>query len=239
MSIHSLYVPESTLEAGESLTVGGDQAHHCIRVLRMVAGSKVHVRNGLGVRADASVVKTVKERGDWVMDVLIESSAVQPRISPALHVFAACPKGDRLPDMVDGLSQVGAVSFTPLLTEYTVVDPREGKVDRLRRVAAESLKQCGRDWLLEIGEPETLEAALARMKTRGVHVIVAEATGAATGGQHPEAALFIGPEGGWSPGELTRFQTGGVELRRFGPHVMRVETAAVVAAAALVSPGIA
>ncbi|MCX5690395.1 MAG: RsmE family RNA methyltransferase [Planctomycetota bacterium] len=237
MSIHSLYVPESTLEAGESLTVGGDQAHHCVRVLRLAAGSKVQVRNGFGMRAQASVTRTVKERGDWVMDVLVESSAVQPRLLPVLHVFGACPKGDRLPDMVDGLSQVGAASFTPLLTEYTVVDPREGKVYRLRRVAGESMKQCGRDWLLEIGEPVSLDDAMAQMKSRGIHVTVADATGANTGVQRPEVALFIGPEGGWSPGELSRFQAGGVESRRFGPHVMRVETAAVVAAAALVSPG--
>jgi 16S rRNA (uracil1498-N3)-methyltransferase len=235
MSIHSLYVPESTLESGESLIVGGDQAHHAVRVLRIASGSKVSVRNGFGVRGQATVTRTTKERGDWVMEVVVESSAVQPRTVPAVHVFAACPKGDRLSDMADGLSQVGAASFTALLTEYTVVDPREGKVDRLRRVAGESLKQCGRDWLLEIGEPVALKEALERMNSRGVGVIVADSSGAEGGAVPREVALFIGPEGGWSPGEMAMFGERGVAMRRFGPHVMRVETAAIVAAASLVA----
>jgi 16S rRNA (uracil1498-N3)-methyltransferase len=124
-----------------------------------------------------------------------------------------------------------------LLTEYTVVDPREGKVDRLRRVASESLKQCGRLWLLDIGEPVSLRPLLVDLKARGIQIVVGHAGGVMTAPVAAEVALLIGPEGGWSAGELAVFASQGVSMRGFGVHTMRIETAAVVASAMLVALG--
>lgn len=235
MTIHSFHVPESILEPGATVVIGGDQAHHGVRVLRLAAGACIHLRNGRGASAVAEVADTIKDRrgGEWIIQAIVREAVELPRPAPAVHVMAACPKGDRLGEMVEGLSQVGASSFTPLLTHFTVVDPREGKVDRLRRIASESLKQCARAWVLEVHEPLTLEQAISRVSSQGLQVLVADASGEPPTRVDRDTVLLVGPEGGWSEEERASFAASGLRMVRFGPHVMRIETAAVVGAAML------
>lgn len=139
--------------------------------------------------------------------------------------------------MIDGLSQVGAAAWRPLITERTVVEPRAGKLERLQRIAEESLKQCGRAWLLEIGSPIGFAAALRGAHERGDALVVADAAG---GAPPPLAAgapvtLVVGPEGGLTDRESTLAREHGAAAIRLGPHILRIETAAVVGAAALLA----
>jgi 16S rRNA (uracil1498-N3)-methyltransferase len=155
------------------------------------------------------------------------------RPSPRLEVLSAAPKGSRLEDMIDGLSQVGADAWMLLETDRAEVDPRPGKLERLRRVAAEASKQSGRPWLLEIGQSVQLAAALGRAGP-GRSVVVADVSGEPYSRRgEPEISLLIGPEGGWSPAELAAVRRSSARVCRFGPHTMRIETAAVAAAAIL------
>jgi 16S rRNA (uracil1498-N3)-methyltransferase len=109
-----------------------------------------------------------------------------------------------------------------------VVEPREGKVARLERHAVEAMKQCGRAWVMEIGEGAEMEEAL---RAEGVEVVMAEASGAryeASGAR--EIRVLVGPEGGWTAPEVARARASGVRVCTFGVHVMRSEVASVVAA---------
>ena len=102
-------------------------------------------------------------------------------------------------------------------------------MDRLSRTAAEASKQCGRAWLLEIGATLSFEGAIAPDARA---VVLADASGDRyQRGGSPDIRLLIGPEGGWSARELNQARASGVRIARFGPHAMRIETAAIVAAA--------
>lgn len=233
MVTHALYVPESRCDVGLTVHVAGDQAHHAARVLRVSAGERVIVRDGRGTVATCVVTSVSKERrsGEWLIEAAVESVTKRPPMSPAVHVLAACPKGDRLAEMVEGLSQAGASSFTPLVAERSVVDPGNAKIERLRRIASESLKQCRRDWVMDVHEPIELVAALERGAAAGWRMLVADATGSRAEPCDRDTALLVGPEGGWSEAERAIFDARGLPMVRFGPHVMRIETAAVVGAA--------
>src|SRR5690606_33999030 len=121
----------------------------------------------------------------------------------------------------------------PLAAARTVVEPRPGKLDRLSRVAGESAKQSGRAWLLRIGSSATLSEALSGTDAAsGNLVVVADHSGdpyRATGAA--EIRLLIGPEGGFEPREIEEARAAGASIASFGPHAMRIETAAPVAAA--------
>lgn len=148
-----------------------------------------------------------------------------------LVVRSAVPKGPRLEHMIDQLSQIGVGAWSPLISTRAVVDPRRGKLDRLERVCLEAVKQSGRAWAMRI---EASVAARSLPITSGV--IVADRSGDPLGAVGPtgeDLTLLIGPEGGWTPDELERFRSGGARIVSFGPHVMRIETAAVVAAGVL------
>ncbi len=213
--------------------IAGDQAHHAARVLRLAEGEGVIVRDGRGRVASCVVTSVSKDRrsGEWLIEARVDSMTERPPPSPAVHVLAACPKGDRLAEMVEGLSQAGAASFTPLIAERSVVDPGGAKLERLRRIAVESLKQCRRDWVMDIHDPLSLDAALARCEAAGWRVVVADGTGGRAEPCSRDTALLVGPEGGWSDAERSLFAARALSLVRLGPHVMRIETAAVVGAA--------
>ena len=231
MSEHHVYFPDLRDPLPLQVVLSGPEAHHAARVKRLEVGAAVRLCNGQGLLAAARVADVRKVRGEWEVVLDGPQRLDAPRVRPRLDVYAAAPKGERLEELIDGLSQVGAAAWRPLLAVRTVVEPRAAKLQRLERVAVESLKQSGRAWLLEIGEPLTFQAALASAP----RVVVADGSGepyAAVGADH--IALLIGPEGGWAPAELGAAREAGATIARFGPHIMRVEVAAVVASAVVI-----
>lgn len=239
---HRVYLPESDPRPGSAFEIAGPEARHALRVKRLEVDAELELLNGRGARAVGVVREVCKQPGphgkaEWVLRVVIERVDEEPPTRPRLAVLASAPKGPRLEEMIDQCSQVGADSWAPLATIRTVVSPRMGKMLRAERVAAESAKQCGRAWTMTIGEPVMLASALARKhagcspKTR---LVLADASGETfEADQSDELTLLVGPEGGFAETEIEAARKAGADVCRFGVHVMRVETAAVVAAAVI------
>jgi 16S rRNA (uracil1498-N3)-methyltransferase len=234
VSVSRVAIPDfGVFSAGSVVTIEGDDAHHLVRVKRIEAGGMIGLFDGLGRLAAARVVRTAKQgREGWVVEAAITEIISVPRTVPRVEVWASAPKGDRLAGMIEGLSQVGAAAWHPLTTRRTVVEPGAGKIDRLERLAVESAKQCGRAWFLEIGAGGGLDEAL---RAGDATVILADASGELfTPIEATTVRLLVGPEGGFEPEEFAKARAAGAMVRRFGPHVMRIETAAVVAAGMVV-----
>jgi 16S rRNA (uracil1498-N3)-methyltransferase len=219
---HTVFLPEADGAGGE-ITVEGVEGRHALRVKRVREGDRVDVLDGAGGR----VVTRVAEAGGRLRLEILERQRV-PRPTPRVEVWSAVPKGPRLGQMIDQLSQAGADAWRPLETAYGTESMTDNKRSRLERVAVEALKQCGREWLLEIGEPAAIPAAVE--PGEGVDIVIADASGDPF---EPTAAetvrLLVGPEGGWREDELERAVGSGARACRFGPHVMRIETAAPIA----------
>ncbi len=229
MTAHRIHVDDPVPPPQTELVIGGTEARHAIRVKRLESGDPVEILDGRGRIASGRVAGSAKGRnGEWELTVAIEGVRIAEPNSPRIEVWAAPPKGSRIEEMIDGLSQAGAAAWMPLISARTVVEPRPHKLERLARVAAESSKQCGRAWLLEVGEGGDLARALAP----GAAIVLADASGdryARCG--EPVLRVLIGPEGGWTNEEIATARAAGAKVARFGPHAMRIETAAVVAAA--------
>ena len=226
MALHRIYF-EGDLRPG-ALSIGGDEAHHAVRVKRLAIGDRVQVLNGRGRIANAVIVGTGKDGHTWTLRLEVASVDLAPPTTPRLEVCSPAPKGQRLAEMIDALSQVGAAVWSYLETQHSDAEPRPAKMDRLARIAAEASKQCGRAWLLQIGPALSFPQALAG----DAAVVLADASGEPyRAAQTPAIRLLVGPEGGWSPRELQQARAAGLRIARFGPHTMRIETAAPVAAA--------
>lgn len=219
--------------AGDRFTLTGEEARHAIRVKRLRVGEVIELLDGRGGVA-AATVEAIDEGGkkrDGSVSVVIQLARHVAPDSPRIECWSAVPKGGRLDDMIDQLAQVGAAAWRPLHTARTVVAPADVKVDRLTRIVREAGKQCGRAWTMEIGPAAALADALT--PSHNTRIFLAHA------GDHPPTAhspaanirLLIGPEGGWTDEELAEARAAGATLTAFGPHVMRLETAAVVACA--------
>jgi 16S rRNA (uracil1498-N3)-methyltransferase len=170
-----------------------------------------------------------------------------PPVVPRIDVAVALPKGSRVDQLVEQLSQLGANKLIPLLTQRTVVHPRETKLDRLQRAAIESAKQCGRSCLMTIDKPITLQNAIKNPDADPYDFcLIAHRIEPKVEENHDDfitarerasrILVLIGPEGGWSDEELTLATAQGCRPWCLGPHIMRVETAAAAVVAILRFP---
>lgn len=235
MSTHRMFVEGATARAGDVVTIAGEEAHHAARVKRVEPGERVQVLNGAGLIADGEVAEIRKGREGWEVVVRVLSAQMMQMERPQVEVWTGVPKGDRLEDMVDQLAQIGVAAWGPLHAERSVVEPREGKMARVVRRAVEASKQCGRAWSMRVEDGGDLKGALTAGSS-GVRVVLADGSGGAyerTGAD--QIRVLVGPEGGWTDGEVRMAREGGAVVARFGAHVMRVETAAPVAAAVVLA----
>ena len=150
---------------------------------------------------------------------------------PPLTVAFAPVKGERPEWVVQKLTELGIDRIVPLLSERSVVRwtgaRGEATVERLRRVAREASAQCRRVWLPEVSDTVRFDD-LAGLAGAG-EVVLAQLSG-----DRPSVSqrvVAVGPEGGWSSGELAS----GLPTVGFGLSVLRAETAAVTAGALLAS----
>jgi len=188
--------------------------HHVFRVLRVRDGEVVTVTDGAGswrvCRASGGLIEPDGEPQ-------YEAASASP-----LTIAVTIPKQDRPEWVVQKLTELGVDRVVMLHAERSVVrweaDRAQKHVAKLQRVAREALQQSRRVWLPAIEGPvEAID-------------LLPLAVAAEPGGRELVAAdrfIAIGPEGGWSAAELEA-ASGRVSL---GRHVLRVETAALAAAA--------
>lgn len=243
MGVHRLFEEGLVAHVGDVVVIGGDEAQHAARVKRVEVGERVQVLNGAGLVADGEVAEVRKGREGWEVAVRVLSARMVEVEKPRVEVWTAVPKGDRLEDMVDQLAQIGVAGWGPLSAERSVVEPREGKMTRVTRRAVEASKQSGRAWSMRVEDGGDLAAGLAAglagglaAAANGVRVVMADASGGAYERSGAERIrVLVGPEGGWTEDEVRLAREAGAVVARFGAHVMRVETAAVTAAAVVLA----
>lgn len=186
--------------------------HHFARVVRLRAGDPLTVSNGVGGWRPCRFGDELEPFGEI-------RQVVAPQ--PAVSVAFALVKGERPEWVVQKLTELGVDVIQPFAASRSVVRWDERKAaqnrERLERVAREASMQCRRCYLPRV-EPVATFATVAALPG----AVLAQRGGAAVDLAHP--SVLIGPEGGWTPEELAARPT--VAL---GVHVLRAETAAVVA----------
>jgi len=242
--MHHLIV-ESLEPQQDEIAIEGEQARHAVRVRRMEPGERLVLMDGAGGLADAVVEGSDKNgpQASWRLLTRVIQYHRHPPPDPAVHVLCPAPKGDLLETMIDQLSQVGAASWRPLDTQRSEREPRPGKVERLTRIAHEAAKQCGRPWFLGLESGIPFDAAIRLPNAvladadgqPATDVLSRLAAGSLAGGIH----VLVGPEGGFSDAERSLARESGLARVSLGPHVLRIGTAAVVAASAFVQAGAA
>ncbi len=219
-SMRCLLVPDE-LQAG-TVSISDQEAHHALKVLRLQVGDQVKLCDGRGRWAEAKVTETSRHELQCEVHEVVHEQAPD---ASKLSVLVAAPKGSRFEDMVRSLTELGVGAIRVLITERS---QRHVKLDRARRVAGEALKQCGRSYLPEIG-PVVEFSTLTVDPDR--HILLDPEGTVSTPGPVRDQELIIGPEGGLSPQEREHLISQGVKAVCLAPHILRIETAAVAAAA--------
>jgi len=221
---------------GEVAVVRGDEARHAVQVLRLKVGERLLVADGSGRVAEAMAVAV--DCGE--VRARVEAVRVVPPRRPALTVVAGLVKGGKLDLVVQKLTELGVERIAPAVCRRSVVDwdgrKRAAARDRWAAVALAAAKQCHRDRVPVVAPVDDL--AVQVTASPGPRLVCWEEGGqplsAALPADPPDAlTLVVGPEGGLEAGEVAACAEAGAVPVTLGPLVLRAETAAIAAAAAV------
>ena len=219
-----------TLGPGE-YELAGAEAHHLATVRRIAAGDRITLFNGDGNEYAAEVIGMARKA---VTLRILSAAAVDRELPFPLIVAAALPKGDRTDILIEKLTELGVTRFVPLITTRSVVTPKETAVAKWTRVVVEASKQCGRNRLMVVEPPVKLSELLGRDATGQTRLLFHTTVDSPRLGPlspHTGFVAAIGPEGGFTLDEVVGAVECGWKVCSLGPRILRVETAAICAAA--------
>lgn len=221
--------------ANATVALSQDESHHARHVLRLRAGDAVGVFDGRGREWTASV------RSIAARKVTLELRAARKAMSEppvAVTLATALLKGDRMDAVVRDATMLGVSAIVPLITAHVVV-PKAARtasaVERWRRIAVASAKQCGRAVVPAIYSPTAVATALHANAPCKILTAEPGTAPSRTVPAHPPgpAWLFVGPEGGWSSEEIDQAHRVGAVPITLGPRTLRADAAPIVALSVL------
>lgn len=231
----------STLD-GDRAELGGDEAHHFSRVMRGRVGDEIVLFDGSGLSWRGRVESVGKSK---VVIHILETVTDGIESPLRLTVATAMPKGDRQRFLVEKLAELGVARLVPIRLDRSVARVAEGTASKLKRYVVESAKQCGRNVLMEI-EPERsleeLDTLLGEDHARWIlHPVSLGEVGQKTAralladGLPEKVAVLVGPEGSFTDREVEFALETGFRPLDLGARILRTETAAVAAAALMLT----
>jgi 16S rRNA (uracil1498-N3)-methyltransferase len=214
------------------------EAHHALHVLRLKVGDMLNAFDGRGHEAQCAIAEISKDTVR--LNVLTQSTT--PALPCRITLAQAIPKKS-MDLIVQKATELGVASIVPLASERTLVKLEEDskKMDRWREIALDSCKQCGNNWLPEIQPPRKARDFLGALPKADLKLIASLQPDAkplksilsdAPTLQRSNTLtvlVLIGPEGDFTPAELSLAKSAGCLPLSLGPLVLRAETAAIYA----------
>lgn len=229
MRISRFYL-DAPLGQGEQV-LEGDLAHYISRVLRLGPGAPVQIFNGSGQEWPGEVLEAGKRQ---VRISLNAPQAGLPESPLQVHLGQAMSRGERMDWAIQKAVELGVAQITPLFTERCEVRLQGERADKRQQhwqqVAISACEQCGRSVVPTVNPPVALTDWLATLNT-DLKLVLHHRTSQSLSSLTPPQTLglLIGPEGGLSATEISQAEGAGFHATRFGPRVLRTETAPVVA----------
>ena len=236
--MHRFYVAPEQWQSDEPLLTGSE-AHHCRNVLRLQPGEKVVVFDGRGRELTAEI----REISGSEVRLRKLHEAQTPPLRCQITLAQAIPKGKNMELIVQKAVEIGAAEIAPIVSDRTIVrldkESAASKQEKWQTVAIEAAKQCGQNWLPQVDVPQTMAQffqqsrrfdlqLIGSLQSDARHLKEILAQFSAEHGDRPRSALMVvGPEGDFTPAELSLARSHGCRPITLGPIVLRVETAAI------------
>lgn len=222
-----LYVGGTGLAGHAAITVSEDQSHYLRNVMRKGTGDQVRLFNGLD--------------GEWVAEIsaagkksctLTPLRQLRPQAaSPDIVAVVSLVRKDTLELMIEKASELGAARFIPVISDHS--SARQMNATRAQMIAIESAEQCERLDIMQIDVPRTLSQVIKEWDRARPLIFCSERSDApllTNVDIAKNAAVLIGPEGGFSDAEKENLAaTVGVQPVSLGTRILRAETALILA----------
>lgn len=234
MRIHRFYIKVKI--EGKSFDVSDrDLIHQWKKVFRYNVGSQIIVFNGSGTDY-LCVISSLRGLGATLM-VLKEMKKEYSLPKRNVCLCMALIKKDNFDLVVQKATEIGVNSIVPILCEHS--EKKKLNIERLRKISIEASEQSDRGDIVTIYEPYTFENLFNTSILPQEKIVLHPAEGGVNpegamswrqykdSTNHMSVAVFVGPEGGFSPKEINLLKSYNVKVISLGENILRSETSAM------------
>lgn len=235
-SLRKFFVSREQI-TNKRVVLTGPDVSHIRTVLRLKVGDSIHV---ISDSDKLLTVRLIEVKSKVVHGEVIASETIYMESPLAVHLGQALTKANKFDVILRKSVELGVCSVTPLVTERCIVKiypvKRRDKIERWKKIARESSKQCGRSKVPQVAENiETLEAFCRNNMEQDLKLVFWELEenqflkDLKLKEVPCSVAVLIGPEGGFSQVEVEKARQYGFQTVSLGPRILRAETAPLVA----------
>ncbi len=235
--MYQFFVDPSAIN-GHEIFIAGRDFNHIKNVLRMKPGETVNISDGISNREYRCHIDSFSDDRVLLKLDFIKEADVELPVSVTL--FQGLPKSDKMDLIIEKCTELGVSGIVPVSTERSVVKYDEKKAEKRREhwqgKAEAAAKQSKRAVIPEVHGIVSMEEALEICEGYEIKLIPYELAedfqktrDIITGiKKDSRVAVFIGPEGGFSEGEIALSGNKGIVPVTLGKRILRTETAALV-----------
>ena len=222
----------------DPVTLPGSQVRHIKNVLRLKAGSRICLLDGQGYEYEAAIVRFV---ANGVELEITDKHAGKNESTARISVAQALLKEKKMDRLLRHLCELGISCWIPCISERSVpvigAKRSASRRERWQKILQESIKQCRRSKLPQISETMTFDDILGDGYHKQLKIVFYENEGATlhsliSSAPQPlpqDVLLILGPEGGFTEGEIEKARAAGCRVAGLGPRILRAETATIAA----------
>ena len=222
----------------DQVTIKGDEARHIVQVLRLKEKDKIKVFTGKGKEYSIEIKEAGKKE---VIGKILKESRLNTEPAVEITLIQGIPKSNKMDFIVQKVTELGVKRIIPVITQRTIVKLNEEKArarrNRWQRIALEAAKQSGRAIIPEVDEVTTFVQALNNISEENLNLIPWEEEETTSlkkvlkpiTDHRVPITVFIGPEGGFTSGEVEAAKKRGALSVSLGPRLLRTETAGLAA----------
>jgi 16S rRNA (uracil1498-N3)-methyltransferase len=241
------FFSENPPSPGQKAVLSKEETKHLVQVLRIESGAQIQVINGKG----QCILALVQNEGPrFFLAFVADQSPKDPSLETLpLHLEIGLLKADAMEWVIEKCVELGVQAVTPLFCKNSVVRGNDKDllkfVERWKRIAHQSLKQCGRLIELEINPPVSFDVHLARPLAEAEiriwcdeksnprdHAILGVLSKSNSVPNAKNFRLTLGPEGGFHSDERKTLEKSALRAN-LGSFVLRAETASVYGASVI------
>ena len=222
-------LPDSSFDVGEAIS------RH-LQVLRVAIGDEITLFDGAGGEFSATVSEIRKREATVALNAF---HLIERETPIRVTLVQALATSDKMDLIVQKAVELGVTTIAPISTSRATLkldgERADKRVAHWQAIAVAACEQCGRNRVPTVLGVQTLDQWLMK-QPEGISVLLdplAEESLLTRVDSSMAIAVLVGPEGGFTDEEISRALARDVLAARFGPRILRTETAGLAAIAAL------
>jgi 16S rRNA (uracil1498-N3)-methyltransferase len=229
------FVADLPRKVGSSYEFDSDDAQHAIRVLRMIAGEVFMLSDGQGKWSKVKIFEVKKKS----LEIEVIETGIQDPLEMSFTVVQALPKGDRLKECIEMLTEGGVDTIIPWSAQRSIGKAEKG-IEKLQVTAREASKQSRRLFIPEVTDVANTSKVVELIAQHDLVLVFHESATNKVSEivtrkyyESQNVMIIIGPEGGITNEELELFKSAGAKVALMGRPILRSAHAGLAAMSAV------